>query len=211
MKRFYVLLAALGLVFFVSSCKNTMDLTKRRYTKGYHLEKHTAPSTPQEGVAIQPKKEKAHSMEPVTVSLPAQTSENREVAGRLKENPEMNGFGAGETKKPVVPVTRKEEKINTPADAKKESVQPGSSIQQKGVSHSQSGGGGNSDVKMILLIILALFIPPLAMYLWDKQTDTWFIVDLVLFLLLFTWFFFPFGLIGLIAIIIAILRILGAI
>ena len=84
-------------------------------------------------------------------------------------------------------------------------------IQQKG-KKTIPAAGSSDDVKLILCIILALFIPPLAMYLWDKNTDTWFIVDLVLFLLLFSWFFWgSLGLLGLAAVVIAILRILDVI
>jgi uncharacterized membrane protein YqaE (UPF0057 family) len=211
MKRFSVLLAALGLVLFVSSCKNTMDLTKRRYTKGYHFEKHTAPSTPPEAVAAENRKEKAMVMEPITQSLPVQKPDNKEISAELKQTPEMKAFGA-ETKKSVAPISQKEEKIaELRTDGHKAFPKSGSEIRQKNTSAQNSSGGGDSDVKLILCIILAIFIPPLAMYIWDRQTDVWFIVDLVLFLLLFTWFFFPFGLIGLTAIVIAILRILDAI
>lgn len=62
--------------------------------------------------------------------------------------------------------------------------------------------------KLIICVILALFIPPLAMYLWDQQADIWFIVDLILFLSIFFLFFgYGFGLIGLLAVVIALLRI----
>lgn len=67
----------------------------------------------------------------------------------------------------------------------------------------------DGDVLLILCIILCFFIPPLAMYLWDKNTDSWFIIDLVLFLCLFLLIFGYYGLIGLLAVIIALLRVLG--
>lgn len=62
--------------------------------------------------------------------------------------------------------------------------------------------------KLIICVILALFIPPLAMYLWDQNTDIWFVLDLILFLLiLFLFFGYGFGLAGLLAVVIALLRI----
>jgi uncharacterized membrane protein YqaE (UPF0057 family) len=155
MKRFYVLLAALGLVFFVSSCKNTMDLTKRRYTKGYHLEKHTAPSAPQEGIATQHKKEKVTEMEPIAQTLPVQQPESREVSGHLQQNPVLNGVQAAETKNAVVSIARKVEKIsNTTTASQKVSLQQGSKVQKKG---NVPARGGDSDVALVLLVILCLF------------------------------------------------------
>lgn len=67
----------------------------------------------------------------------------------------------------------------------------------------------DDDAKLIICVILAILIPPLAMYVWDQNTDTWFVVDLILFLCLFLFFFGPFGLFGLLAIVIALLRIFG--
>jgi hypothetical protein len=50
------------------------------------------------------------------------------------------------------------------------------------------------------------------MYLWDKKTDFWFILDLILFILLFSWFFWgSLGLVGLAAVVIALLRVFEAI
>ncbi|MCD6066997.1 MAG: hypothetical protein K0S33_1823 [Bacteroidetes bacterium] len=207
MKKTYLLLAALGLVFLVSSCKNTMDVTKRRYTKGYHFDKHKSPLTPQEGVAKQSTKEPISDMEPVAQSLPASQATAPQIKGGIQENTSLNGFTKKTSKTTVsLPATEKNDVEQT--TIKNKQLKQGTRVQQK---ESQSTGGGDSDVKMILCIILALFIPPLAMYLWDKQTDVWFIVDLILFLLLFSWFFLgPFGLLGLAAIVIAILRILDA-
>ena len=66
----------------------------------------------------------------------------------------------------------------------------------------------DDDVKLIVCVILALFIPPLAMYLWDQNTDMWFIIDLLLFLFwIFLFIGYPFGLGALAAVVIAFLRI----
>jgi len=67
----------------------------------------------------------------------------------------------------------------------------------------------DDDVKLIICVILAIFIPPLGMYLWDKNTDTWFVVDLILFLCWFLLILGPFGLLALLSIVIALLRVFG--
>ncbi len=77
---------------------------------------------------------------------------------------------------------------------------------------NKNGSSSQSDVKLIILVILAIFLPPLACYLKEKTTNTWFWVTLILCLLVFSyWFFHLGGLAWLIAEIIAILYIFDAI
>lgn len=77
----------------------------------------------------------------------------------------------------------------------------------------QPAGGANSDVMLILLIILAIIIPPLAVFIYEGAS-TRFIIDLILAILgwgAFGIFGGIFWLCGLAAIIYALLIVLGAI
>jgi hypothetical protein len=70
----------------------------------------------------------------------------------------------------------------------------------------------DSDVKLILLVVLAFLISPLAMYISDPQTDMWFILDLILYLFWIGFLISPgLGLVGLASVVIALLRIFGMI
>lgn len=210
MKTGKLLLLILSIVLFASSCKNTMDLTKRRYTKGYYFHKNSpSGKVDEEGIARSITKEKTKQNKP-TIETKAIAAEK--ATESIEENQKEESYisyravMAPESKSEVADIKHKAK-----IERKVKPTKPATATQSK-KHHQKSGGSADSDVKLILLIILALFIPPLAMYLWDKQTDTWFIVDLVLFILAFSWFFLgPLGLLGLTSIIIAILRILDVI
>lgn len=77
---------------------------------------------------------------------------------------------------------------------------------------NKGGDTDKEDIKLILLVILAIFIPPLAVYLKNESIDKWFWITLILCLLSFTAFFFIFGgAFWLIAVIIALLYVFDAI
>ncbi|MDP2386826.1 MAG: hypothetical protein Q8M29_10675 [Bacteroidota bacterium] len=206
MKALKLLVAVMGISLLFASCKSNMDLTKRHYTKGYYFHKNSSieQAATKEAVALKAKSPIVNDIPTNKVALTTNVSSSPELKGGVKENEITQGFSKAESTKGSA--TKGTSVTKVLKDKKASSV-----IQQKG-KKTTPAGGSSDDVKLILCIILALFIPPLAMYLWDKNTDTWFIVDLVLFLLLFSWFFWgSLGLLGLASVVIAILRILGVI
>lgn len=68
------------------------------------------------------------------------------------------------------------------------------------------------DIMFILYFILCLVIPPLAYYLIKEQTDNWFWVCFLCFLLALSWLTgFSYGLLGIASVVIAILALLNKI
>jgi uncharacterized membrane protein YqaE (UPF0057 family) len=82
-------------------------------------------------------------------------------------------------------------------------------------SHANSSSMGNSDIMLLLELILAIFIPPLAVYIHNGRIDRWFWITLILCLIgggfmigTYTGYF---GLFWAAAVIIAICYVLGII
>ncbi len=207
MKALKLLVAVMGISLLFASCKSNMDLTKRHYTKGYYFHKSSSveqPAAKKEAVALKTKNPVVNDLPMNTVALTTNKHNVPELKGGLKENHQTAGLSSFKSEKKSTTQQIGDSKIITDKKA-------GSVIQQKG-KKSAPPAAASGDVKLILCIILAIFIPPLGMYVWNKQTDIWFIVDLILFLLLFTWFFWgSLGLAGLTAIVIALLRVLDVI
>lgn len=187
-----------------SSCKNNMSLTKRHYTKGYHFHKTKSVDQPEvkEGIASAPAK-KAEKTSPIELVKVKPTTANATVA-ETKNTSANNQLTANATK--TAAQTSKKQ-TNTEAKSLNETKQQLKNASKPKQESTNKGGGDSSSLKLILCIILAIFICPLGMYIWNKKTDIWFIVDLILFLLLFTYMFWSGGLVGLAAIVIALLRV----
>lgn len=197
------LLLIVSLAF--ASCKNNMSLTKRHYTKGYHFHKNKSVDQPEvkEGIASIPSK-KAEKVNPIEIVEVKPTKVNAPKA-ESKSVPLNNPLTAS-TEKTTAPNNKKQNKTeNKSLNETKIQLQSESKPAKQS---ANKGGGSNSDIKLIICIILAILIPPLGMYIWNKKTDTWFIVDLILFLLWASWFWIgSLGLIGLVSVIIALLRV----
>lgn len=200
-------LIVVGILAF-SSCKNNMSLTKRHYTKGYHFHKNKSVDQPaaKEGIASTPSK-KAEKSSPIEIVDVKPTSVN--ATKTESKSATVNNPLTASTAKTTAPSAKKQIKAeNKSLNTTKHQLQSESKPAEQS---ANKGGGNSSDLKLILCIILAIFICPLGMYIWNKKTDIWFIVDLVLFLLLFTSFFWNGGLVGLAAIVIALLRVFDVI
>jgi len=197
---FLLLIGALAF----TSCKNNMSLTKRHYTKGYHFHKTKSIDQPEakEGIASIPSKKaiKVNPIEIVEVKPAAINAPKAESKSATLNNPLT-----ASTAKTTAPSNKKQ--IKTENKSLNETKHQLQSESKPAKQSANKGGGDNSSLKLVLCVILAIIICPLGMYIWNKKTDIWFIVDLVLFLLLFTYWFWSGGLVGLAAIVIALLRV----
>jgi uncharacterized membrane protein YqaE (UPF0057 family) len=202
----------------LSSCSNKFSIDKRRYNKGFHIAMSGSPKktttlkiNETKNVSSTEKIEESEKTESQAVASDLNHAEletktnlksglneelsitRKAIQVKYQENnhqktAELISANSVQINKPVKPFfkplifSEKEKKFNKKTE--------------------------NSDTKLILCVILAIFIPPLGMYIWKKDTDIWFILDLILFLFTFSWFFWgPFGTIGLAAIVIALLRV----
>lgn len=154
-----------------------------------------------------------------------------------KKNPTHNDVAAINTKQPkqiivneqnglqvvnVAPVTtsaaRKTSKSNldkaTPVaknetPVKQETISSYAPNNEMAIS-AEHGGGNASGLNTVVLVIIAIFIAPLAVYLYDNAATTRFVIVLVLWLVgIFAWGFIFLGLALLAAIIYAILIVTG--
>jgi uncharacterized membrane protein YqaE (UPF0057 family) len=205
----FILLAGL---IVLSSCSSRMSLMKRRYTKGYfvsvsgkndgqHVNGHTLkqknhkntiaasdirPSSPAQQVAVKEEQIAKHS----AVAKVKETSASRKTPAT----------GATAVKRDKVLAS-----VHPVATTDLQELADVQVLPPKGKAKGHAKGG-DADVNLLLLVILAIIIPPLAVFLKKGAPDTWFWVTLILWLAAFSYFVFKLGsLFALVAIVIALL------
>lgn len=150
--------------------------------------------------------------EETTTDIPAfkeeikTTSLEKEVKTTVVEIEHETTIPVAEPKSPAVTTTDALEIEYTESTENSPSVAP----KNESIITAPAKPQMDEDVKLIVCLILAIIIPPLGMYVWDQNTDMWFVIDLVLFLF---WAFFilgyGWGLAALTSVVIAILRVVG--
>jgi uncharacterized membrane protein YqaE (UPF0057 family) len=208
MKNLFLLIAG---VMLISSCSSKFTIMKRRYNHGLFVSvsgqsKHNdhKPQQSERRVAAKPAVKADQQDIPRTVAQkPAAEPATEQVmipavkvakATATAKKPQTSNDGVIAS---ASPVTAAPLEIRTLDD---------NTVAPKG--KAKGHAKGDSDVNLILLIILAIFIPPLAVFL-KNGVDKWFWITLILFLLAFSFLFFKLGgLAGLAAVIIALLVVL---
>jgi uncharacterized membrane protein YqaE (UPF0057 family) len=167
--RTTIALLMAGLIF--ASCSQQI-FTKRKYTKGIYLARHQKPSEP---LMRETRKQfllTTQTEEEVLVQVipPPEKRSGTSTHLRQKEQATASPNASGVAKHFSAPqMTRKEIRPLESADLQRREFQ------------SLAKGGGS--VAPIVLIILCIFIPPLAVYLFQSAVKNDFWLDLVLTLL----------------------------
>jgi uncharacterized membrane protein YqaE (UPF0057 family) len=189
------LISFLAVAILFSSCGNKMTLMKRHYTKGFYVHHALAAQKPKE-----------HAMKAQTGAL--EIIPKDVLTGNKRGLPEPVLTASIEHNAP--PVTKKLQPAQARAGAsalrapREPFRYPVLSEKKNGLAKGERGSGG--DVNLVILVILAIFIPPLAVFLKAGEVNKWFWITLILWLLSFSAFVFVFGGLGwLIAMIIALL------
>jgi len=197
----------------LQACSTGKSFSKKRYGHLKWIDHNTQVEVPgHETPAVTPT-EKTKQHEETAVIVPTQkTSELTPVANTQPTvipltTPVSNSTPVASSHQTTTK-TDQPEVVNEPVkDINQETntLQPATSVKNAAPAEKPMM---DDTAKLIICVILAIFISPLGMYLWDQQTDVWFVVDLIFWLL---WAFFifgyGFGLLGLLAIVIALLRI----
>lgn len=202
MKSRIILLGVI--VALLSSCAGKFSVIKRRYNKGFYV------------AAANGHNKNKHQAQPEQTRYKAQqeTNEDKIVTQVVSESRATVFTRTDEpAQKPEkkLTATTARKLLHTAKTVEFKPLQENlKSIQQE---REHSRAGADADTNTILLIILAIFIPPLAVYLKDKAVSKWFWIVLILSIIGgILWFAFPFaGLAWLLAVIFAILYILGQI
>lgn len=214
MKNLVFMLAAMSAIM-LSSCSQKFSVSKRRYNKGFHWASSKSPdgikkSGKQENnkaIACQDNKQDNSSPETINnITSTSQTFKSSNIAQELVKLKNQTGSNQHGN---IKPLTANNIKATDKDNAGFVTTKPSFKTVEKALVNSNLlKKNQSSDTKLILCVIIAIFIPPLGMFLWKQDADIWFIIDLILFLFIFTWFYWggP-GLIGLAAIVIALFRI----
>lgn len=215
------LIALLG-VFIISSCATSNDvvsghlISKRKYNKGFHLNFNKSYKLNNATTTAQQEDEIVESVPTnPSVAYPIVEENTNSSTLNAEENNSYQPLSKDEVA--VENETNSSQKINRPLVSENllnhsKSSQKIITFVEKTKEKQTSNKGGDSDVKLILLVILAFLISPLAMYLADGQTDLWFILDLIFYLFWISWVFAPnLGFVGLASIVIALLRVFSVI
>ncbi|HTF06046.1 MAG TPA: YqaE/Pmp3 family membrane protein [Bacteroidia bacterium] len=187
-----------------SSCSG-LRIEKRHYSKGYYVDFNKGT-------------DRDASVEKQT----AKTEEkNQHEEPAISPAPTVDAVTAAPvTDAPVSAQTSKSESSNQPSVEEQSTTATPNDQTVAGDENSAvpnqgetPGGSAPDDTMLVLLVILAILLPPLAVYLAEGVTSR-FWITLILCLLAGPFFFTPFAYVGglwLIAVIIALLVVLGAI
>lgn len=218
MKNLFIAILAITSIV-LSSCSNKFSISKRRYNKGFYIASSKS-SNPASAKRSNNKTESEILSVPPVIHSEIIKVENEQMVNSV--SPEIQTGIARSTS------IQTKKTINTPHFNSQLTANNLTNPDKYNPNHTfnyvfkpidkkinnisdSRKSGGNSDVKLILCVILAIIIPPLGMYLWKQEADIWFIVDLILFVFSLSYFFLgPIGLLGLTAIIIALLRVFDA-
>ncbi len=193
-------------VLILGSCANKFSLVKRKYNKGYHFS--IAKNVNNEKKPVQSKDLAVQPLPSKTISLPPSTDNEIIASDDFNVQPvELSSNPKESSKTKRTKSTNKAAKENSYTNE----INTAASTDKAETENLAMNASSSSDVNLILLFILAIFIPPLAIYLKKKALDKWFWITLILCLLSFSVFFFVFGgLAYLIAIIIALMVVFDA-
>lgn len=193
---------ALAIALLLSSCSSRVSLMKRRYTKGYYLSSGRNPQLKHLPTANKHLPNQTQNESVPTIFVHANESL---TLPNTKENAAYVNTGYPPQKTEIATVTFAPEHNQSQKNLEAE---------RKFETHIKVNPAPDADpdVKLVLLFVLALLIPPLAIYLKNNAVNQWFWITLVLCLLSLLVFFFRLGgLLWLVSIILAILYIFGAI
>ncbi len=233
MKKVSIVSLVTIMMIVISSCGssnnvvNNHGITKRKYNRGFFVQRNSNMRTANSEVkeeranaektlAMQDKVAKRAQKESVkqkmnveqTVALENTASHSTVYAAEAEQR---GSIAANERSSDDAGISEQE----TSVSVSRETIdrQPISDRNESNKKQSKSAAGGGSGVHIIILVILAIIIPPLAVFLFEGVT-TRFWIDLILALLGYGIGFGIgglFGLLGLIAVIYALLIVLGAI
>ena len=177
MKKHLSIIAIIIVSGLLFSCKNSLELVKRHYGKGYYIAVNNAPT---QKAVKQPKTEKTvnEEMEKVLISM---VKEN--LAKEIVK--EISVVTASSKKEPVVAINKTSNKYpSNIITVQHSNNKPIIKQNSKTKAQSKPVKGDGAATNPIVLIIVSIFIPPLAVYLKEDRIGTSFWIDLIL------WFLF---------------------
>jgi uncharacterized membrane protein YqaE (UPF0057 family) len=183
--RYFFVLFSL-LLFF--SCKNSVDLIKRRYTGGYYVEHSGKRAADKKESSVKMKKDVSPQQEQTTVAFAEQkqrpSAENQKTTENDAEPVAQNG-GTGPGKKDKAACDKTQGGLTSQENVAlhKEPKLKTETHRNKYDGDIPVSGAASDTALFILLILLAIFIPPLAVYIKQKEITKWFWITLILCLL----------------------------
>lgn len=174
MKKFQLFSCIFGIAILLSSCASQ-----------HHLELvgHYKPNTD-----LAKNQASAAVSHPTEMMKPLPSQNESELVAGMETTPDLKllhpavqsfAIHMGLTEKQEKKLDKKLEKVKVKLD--KRVTQSGKQIQQNELSSNQQKQKfSNSDVNLILLVILSILLPPLAVYLYEDDITSLFWIDVIL-------------------------------
>jgi uncharacterized membrane protein YqaE (UPF0057 family) len=199
----------LATLLFATSCSNKFSLVKRKYNKGFYVSVNKKAATPKPVERNDAKQNITEEKVAVEV-VPAKNNTSKDVpVTNVKPDAVASHKAATKTAAP-----KPDQKTTVVTAAANDQVSLESTKAVKPVPAASKSQASDSEVHLVLLVILAILIPPLAVYLKHKTIDMWFWITLILTLLAYGLLFGAYGfggLFGLAAVVIALLYVFDVI
>lgn len=186
------MLAALGLAIVVSSCGTSNNVvsggifTKRKHTKGYHVNLPSKFKGTKANTELEDKEVMAvQAMEEETVYVVEKMADVKEATNQ-EETATNSSTDAIETVKEENEITSKTlahkiasiEKLAESKSTAKKSV--AEKVFKNKINKMEKKTSSPFPVETVVLVILAIFIPPLAVYLYEGSATKTFWINLIL-------------------------------
>ena len=194
MKNLKISASLLVMIFIIASCGVTENgfgssIQKRKYTKGFYFNKNKSHKVSDNDVFSDSKigKETEELAETTAENGSTESTANKSivveqesVALQTPSSDKQEGTQTTTAPKKKATVQKKEPKPTAPRQRKLREHQYYIPLQDNVVAdHQSSSGASNDGVMLVLLVILAIVIPPLAVALFEGITKR-FWIDLIL-------------------------------
>jgi uncharacterized membrane protein YqaE (UPF0057 family) len=183
MKKIYVLtLVAITLIY--SSC----TVEKRHYMSGYHVEwNHKGPKIGGDGNTIAEANESAETSNNMTHTETTITERPANYVNYLEKNitPPTESKSVTEIPKKVVSNSKANIESNNQAIKESNNKVIAPTIRNSNSTSHSVANDENSDTDLVILVILAILLPPLAVFLKEGSWNSRCWIDLILCLLFF--------------------------
>jgi uncharacterized membrane protein YqaE (UPF0057 family) len=230
MKTLRPILAFALITTLLASCSTSNDVVggifqKRKYNKGFYWNRNSGtPHDKGSDVArkyetednkssdIRLENTTVSTLEKKQVEVPVNNSQpvSSQAAVSEKVNENSQSSSAVNTEKSAASSKKSTVNYSEAAPSGKRTKSSFSTMKKKLVKSTSKSSDGTSDVALILLVILAIIIPPLAVLLYEGASGRFVIVLILWLLAIFGFFLSPIaGLLYLIAMIYALIIVLG--
>lgn len=187
MKKTNGILAFAALMILLSSC-GSLSISQKRYSRGLNIDWFSKKDEPRKTPQPKVKKVKEAPVENIVgENIPAsqefESVEDIQTDQSFQDNSSVTETQSAPAQSSAASMKKQAKAVKKSAAFKAKELRKELKQKLNVSKKTEANSESNSDENLILLVILALFIPPLAVYLFYGSPETHFWINLILFLI----------------------------